>query len=202
MIAAELPLCDMSLRQVLKAPEASIARRPCPTVSPLPGHRVLSGGHDVYPGAQHVATMAHTSPQVMITTTRPLRMKASVNHAISRSGVFALASWRGEIFPRRQFSRWQVMRDAMRVLQQLRTEGGHCLGSNLRPFLLKGNLLEARSASCRPRLRLSRLRSLCPPRLAFVSPRLAHHLLLADGAETNSPHLTNYECVASNSCDA
>jgi hypothetical protein len=57
--------------------------------------------------------------------------------------VFALASWHGEIFPRRHFSRWQAMRDAMRILQQLRTEGGHCLGSNLRPFLLKGNLLTA-----------------------------------------------------------
>ena len=97
--------------------------------------------------------------------------------------MFAMASWHGEILPRRHFSRWQAMRDAMRVLQQLRMEGGHCLGNNLRPFLLKGNLLEARSASRRPRLRLSRLRSPCPPRLAFISARLIHLLLLADGAD-------------------
>ena len=124
-------------------PEPSTARRPCPTVSPLPGHRVLSGGRDVYLGAWHVATMAQRAPQVMITNNRSLRMKASVDHVISRSGVFAMASWHGEIFPRRHFSRWQAVRDAIRVLQQLRTEGGHCLGSNLRPFLLKGNSLTA-----------------------------------------------------------
>jgi hypothetical protein len=38
-------------------PEPSTARRPCPTVAPLPGHRVLSGERDVYPGAWHVATV-------------------------------------------------------------------------------------------------------------------------------------------------
>jgi hypothetical protein len=34
--------------------------------------------------------------------------------------VFAMASWHGEIFPWRHFSRWQAMRDAMRVLQSIR----------------------------------------------------------------------------------
>ena len=47
-------------------PELSTARRPCSTVSPLLGHRVLSGGRDVYPGVRHVATMAHRVPHVMI----------------------------------------------------------------------------------------------------------------------------------------